>query len=695
MKHEMPSALNLHPNVIDGDELKSLYKTVFNQMSKYVSRTYGPFGENTAYQEGGKILTTKDGWSVEQSIIYSDSTLASLVRKLIIDVSTSINAKAGDGTTTGLIAANEVNDRLMLYKEDNKVHSKFLSSTIQYCVNKICEELVANAVPITDENLEDAIYRIAEVSLDWDKELAGFIRDAYVNTKNPTIRIQNSGTENSWVEIREGYDMSAKLISEFKVNNLGEKKYTVEDPIIIVFSYTVNAALFEPILTLATLYGAKLHKELVVLAPNFEKDFRDAYNALCIRAAKRNEPLPNMVLVRYNAEFNIEREMLIDFSFLTGAVINAKENTEVEEILREYVQVTKQPIPDMSQYEMPKDKQKYDNDVKAFYEMINGSADDLMQKMNEYVGYCDKIVVSDKDLVASGFGDIEKSDALQSRIQTIQAEINKIGKDANAKSMFTDEIRLKKTRLGKLRLKMAIIHVGGFGEGQLKAKRDALDDAINACANAYTDGIIIGGGIAIPAMINKIYDEIESGERKPENDDQDTELVKDILEILFLSFIDTWDTMLKNRYPDGIVDDVNLAELKGIDELTKKCSDYLYSINEFSDKLKSKDAASIPTPDAEISRYISANLVNNQKKIANEGETYTRMLICYCLKEALAPWNLITKKTDSSIIHPVKVETEVIKGVLNLVLTTTTTNQLMFIAYDDSKRELEEMREVK
>lgn len=665
MDNEKKRVLNLEPNVLDGDDLQTLIHTVFGQMSKYVARTYGPFGANTAYQEGGKILTTKDGWSVEQSIIYSENILASLVRKMIIDVSTAINTRSGDGTSTGLIAANEINNLLMEYKEKNRVHSKFLSSAIQYCVDKICEKLMANATPITDENLEDMIYRIAEVSLDWDKEFAGYIRDIYKTTKNPVIRLQYSGTDNSYVEYREGYDMSAKLISEFKVNNQGEKKYTVKNPILLIFSYTMNASMFEPLLTAATLYGQQLGRELVVLAPDFEKNFRDSYNALCIQMAKQRQKMPNMVLARYNADYNIEREMLIDFSFLTGAVINAKDSTEAETIIREYTEATKQPMPNEFDYKK-EERQKYENDLKTYKKTLVENMQTFLTKMEDFIGECESISITDKELVASGFGDIEHADVLQDRINTIQGEINKISKDANAKSMFTEEIRLKKTRLGKLRLNMGIIHIGGFGEGYLRAKKDALDDAINACAAAYTDGVILGGGTAIPIAIDALIEDIKTKKLDTSSDDIAEGLVLDILHIFWSGFVGTWNIMLMNRYPDGVVDDVTEENtLKNIDI----AEDFIATKYDWLHK-------------------------ENREELKGSNQFYTTSIIAYALQNK-KPWNLITKQLDDTIIHPVTVETEVIKGVLNLVLTTTTINQLMFIAYDDAKRDLEQLREVK
>lgn len=629
------SKLNLKPNVIDGEELEELFDTVFSQMAYYVSRTYGPFGENTGYQMQDKILTTKDGWTVEQGVIYSKNMLANIIRKFIIEVSRSINVHAGDGTTTGVIAANEVNKLMMKYKKENKIHSKFLSAALVYCVEAICSNLKKKATKITDENMDDLIYRIAEVSLDWDKEFAGYIRDIYHETHNPVIRVKDSGFESSYVEYMDGYDIAGKLISEFKVNSLGTKSYTTNKPVILVFSYTISAEMFEPLLTVATYFNSREGRELVVLAPDFEKDFRDNFNAICIRMAKNNQPIIPMVMVRYYSEYNIDREMINDFCFLTGANIISREYNEAAELISNFVEAGKTLPPKRDQFP---EGRKGDKDFEAMMNEYNLHLITVTSKfeneIENYTGTCEKFTAGDKTVVASGFGGLENSDALTDRKNLIRAEIEKSTKDMTAKSMFTDEIKLKKLRLGKLQLKMGTIYVGGFGENNLKAKRDALDDAINACSNAYLEGVVVGGGVAIPSSIRSLVDKLNAGSWNPsEEKGIDNTLVMDILNILNQGFINTWKIMLTNRYTDG-------------------------------------------------------NVIVNGKEITVDE------LIVRCIHDG-KPWNLIKEEEDSTIIHPVKVETEVVKGCLHLVLTTTTTNQLLYNGYEGIDQELEGMREVK
>lgn len=624
--------LKLYPNVIEGEELETLYRQVFGDVAKFVSRTYGPFGGNTQYQFQGTLLSTKDGFTVEKEFTYSKNILANVIRKMIIDVSQSINVHAGDGTTTGAIAANELNNLLLDYKKTRNIHSKHLMNALEYVVDKICGQLKTGSVQVTDENMKDIIFRIASVSLDWDKEFANFITEIYETTKNPIIRVKDSGYDKSFVEYMNGYDINAKLISDFKITETAYKKCIVNKPYVLIFNHTLSASLFDGVIAAATyLATQEPGRELVVIATDFEKEFRDTYNAVCVNMAKKKQPLPNLVLVRYFAEYNIEREMMNDFTFLLGATPISRELDDCEIAIKEMGRFTKTTGPIRGQF--PNDKE-FRKAQQAFEEEVNNAISTFMEEFDKCVGTCDTLSVDDKLLIADGFNGIEKTEAFNKRIVSIESSIDTKVKEMSAKSMFTDEVKLKKLRLGKLNLSMGVINVGGYGSDNLKSKRDALDDAINACNNAYLDGVVKGGGIAIPLAIDNIINAIENDIINPEDEaDINKHIVVDILNIFRQGFVNTWKVMLGNKYTEGFYN--------------------------------------------------------------NRGTTLTLDDIINEAIENRCPWNLLTDSLDDKIIHPLNVETEVVKGCLHLLANTIATNQLFYNGYEGVDAELDDMREVK
>ena len=109
-----------------------------------------------------------------------------------------------------------------------------------------------------------------------------------------------------------------------------------------------------------------------------------------------------------------------------------------------------------------------------------------------------KRVVADKDstTIIGGNGDRKQIDA---RIEQIRREIEKTTSDY-------DRDKLQE-RLAKLSGGVAVIRVGAPSESEMKAKKEALDDAIGATKAAVAKGIVPGGGLALLRCIDAVQDE--------------------------------------------------------------------------------------------------------------------------------------------------------------------------------------------
>ena len=80
--------------------------------------------------------------------------------------------------------------------------------------------------------------------------------------------------------------------------------------------------------------------------------------------------------------------------------------------------------------------------------------------------------------------------------QRIAARIGMLRKEIDAASSDYDRDRLKE-RLAKLAGGVAVIRVGAPSEAELKARKEALDDAISSSKAAVAEGIVPGGGLAL------------------------------------------------------------------------------------------------------------------------------------------------------------------------------------------------------
>ena len=95
-------------------------------------------------------------------------------------------------------------------------------------------------------------------------------------------------------------------------------------------------------------------------------------------------------------------------------------------------------------------------------------------------------ITKDQTTIVDGKGESER---IQTRIDELQQQIEK------AKTPFEQE-KLQE-RLAKFVGGVAIIHVGGNTETEVKEKKDRVDDALQATKAAIEEGIVPGGGSAL------------------------------------------------------------------------------------------------------------------------------------------------------------------------------------------------------
>jgi chaperonin GroEL len=112
----------------------------------------------------------------------------------------------------------------------------------------------------------------------------------------------------------------------------------------------------------------------------------------------------------------------------------------------------------------------------------------------EMLGGANRVTI-DKDTTTIVDGAGEKS-AIEARIRQIKAQIEETTSDYDREKL--------QERLAKLSGGVAVIRVGAPAESEMKAKKEALDDAISATKAAVSEGIVPGGGLALLRCIDAV-----------------------------------------------------------------------------------------------------------------------------------------------------------------------------------------------
>lgn len=111
-----------------------------------------------------------------------------------------------------------------------------------------------------------------------------------------------------------------------------------------------------------------------------------------------------------------------------------------------------------------------------------------------------KRVVIDKDSTTL-VGGLGTKEAITGRAEQLRLEIKKTTSDYDKEKL--------EERLAKLSGGIAVVRVGALTEAEMKARKDAFDDAISATKAAVAEGIVPGGGLALLRCTAAIDDEAD------------------------------------------------------------------------------------------------------------------------------------------------------------------------------------------
>ncbi len=195
---------------------------------------------------------------------------------------------------------------------------------------------------------------------------------------------------------------------------------------------------------------------------------------------------------------------------------------------------------------------------------------------SEWFGKAKKVTVGkEHTTIIDALGAEEK---IESRVNELKVQIDE------SKSPY--EIEKLQDRLAAFIGGVAIVHVGGLTEVEMKEKKDRVDDALHATKAALEEGILPGGGIALlngsKMLVEKIgdvdgdeqigYDIVVQAAEKPfyqilENAGYTKEQSGDIEEEIITKEGDIWagynlrESKVVNMFKAGIIDPTKVTRL--------------------------------------------------------------------------------------------------------------------------------------
>ena len=322
MEYNLPSELIKRLDF--GQDAKQKIIAGVHKLAQAVKSTLGASGKCVIYEDArGKPVITKDGVTVAQSVVLYDP-VENIGATLIKEAASNTVKEAGDGTTTATVLAES------LLKEVNKV--KYAKESIREIkegissgLSKIVEYLEERAIEVEGDMLQ----AVSTISCNNDSSLGSVIAEAYEKVgKDGVVLMEESETEDTYVELVDGVQVDCGLTSPHFVTNTDKNLAELDNPYVLVVSSEIpNVRKIQGILE----HVIKKSASLLIVAPVAQS----VKAALMMNKVKGNIKVNIIDLPGFGPT---KKDATEDLAILTGAtVINEELGDDLDLISIDYL----------------------------------------------------------------------------------------------------------------------------------------------------------------------------------------------------------------------------------------------------------------------------------------------------------------------------------------------------------------------
>ena len=257
MEYNLPSEIVKDLNF--GDQAKKRIINGVDKLAKAVKSTLGASGKCVIYEDArGKPVITKDGVTVAESVVLFDP-VENIGATLIKEAAQNTVREAGDGTTTAVVLAEALIKEVDRQGKDTSIRE--IKEGVNSGLKKVNEYLEKNSIQIKDGMLES----VSSISCNNDTDLGKIIAEAYTKVgKDGVVLMENSETENTYVELVDGVQMDVGLTSPHFTTDTEKQLAVLEDPLVLIVASEIpNIRKIQKILE----FVIKNKKPLLIVAP--------------------------------------------------------------------------------------------------------------------------------------------------------------------------------------------------------------------------------------------------------------------------------------------------------------------------------------------------------------------------------------------------------------------------------------------
>lgn len=485
-------------NVVSEEDFKARVEKVFELVSDALGKTLGPYGATTILEQYGEMHITKDGWQVLKRISFDD-TINNNILDLLVNISAQVVIKVGDGSTSSIMAANEILKEMKKVMETSQMRTKEFMTVLNLCVEKIVQAIGERSTKIEkgEESRYDEIYKMALISTNGDTEISNIIQRIYQETQNPTIQFEKAKTNLTSYEIVEGYKMPFLTYLDRVYINTESNTCDIKSPYILLFDHRIDIETHYSLIENAASIALSEGRRLIIVAPHYDRFLLDRIR-LITNAEMKSRGTSTTVYCKVSLMNNESFTLYNDFAILAGATVIKETHLELFE------------------------------------------SEEMTVK--ECLGECEAIKIGADATTIKGLYNTNER-LYEIALNDAISQYNE--KEALHKSMnmVNTDLYKAKQRVSKLRCKMGVIYVGGNSSLEKTANYDLVDDAVKACESSYNYGYNIGGNLIIPIVIREMIKESEQSKNVSLSEN---ELM--ILNMIDKAFYNVFGRVMYNKY---------------------------------------------------------------------------------------------------------------------------------------------------
>ena len=305
MEYNLPSELVKDLNF--GGDAKDKVITGVNKLARAVKSTLGASGKCVIYEDGrGKPVITKDGVTVAESVVLYDS-VENMGATLIKEAARNTVKEAGDGTTTATVLAEA-----LIKQIDAALADDLTIREIKDGVNKTLDSVIDYLNNIAIDVEGDMLQSVSAISCNNDKELGAIISKAYEQVgKNGVVLMEESDSEDTYVDISDGVQVDCGLTSPHFVTNTDKHLCELDNPLVLTVSSEIpNIRKIQSILE----HVIKNNRSLLIVAPVSQQ----VKSALLMNKVKGNIKINIIDPPGFGPT---KKDAIEDLAILTGATV--------------------------------------------------------------------------------------------------------------------------------------------------------------------------------------------------------------------------------------------------------------------------------------------------------------------------------------------------------------------------------------